>query len=179
MRNLLHGCCAAFVLLAFATSDFAQVGYDRRGDDYATFTVRNGDPAVCAARCERDARCHAWSFSYPRTVSVAAACRLKNKVPARVDDSCCVSGVRGAGVIEPRQGGLEYSIDRLGGDYRVFDTAADPTGTACKAVCEGDSRCRAWTYVRPGYIGTSARCYLKSRLTRPRHKPCCISGVVR
>ena len=45
----------------------AQSGYDRRGGDYMSFKIRNGDPAVCAARCERDARCRAWSFSYPRT----------------------------------------------------------------------------------------------------------------
>ncbi|MGC1826286.1 MAG: apple domain-containing protein, partial [Pseudolabrys sp.] len=36
-----------------------------------------------------------------------------------------------------------------------------------------------WTYVRPGYIAPSARCYLKDKITRPRYKPCCISGVVR
>jgi hypothetical protein len=33
--------------------------------------------------------------------------------------------------------------------------------------------------VRPGYLGPSARCYLKDRITAPRRKPCCISGVVR
>ena len=50
-----------------------------------------------------------------------AACRLKNKVPPRVEDNCCVSGVRGAGVVEPRRGPIEYSIDRFGGDYRNFE----------------------------------------------------------
>ena len=90
-----------------------------------------------------------------------------------------MSGVRGAGVVQPRRGATEYAIDRRGGDYRHFNLAADAAGAPCKAACEGESRCRAWTYVRPGYIGRSARCYLKSRITRPRHKPCCISGVVR
>ena len=85
--------------------------------------MRNGDPAVCAARCERDGRCRAWSFSYPRTTHVLATCRLKNKVPPRVEDPCCVSGVRGAGVIEPRRGPVEFGIDRRGGDFRNFDTA--------------------------------------------------------
>jgi hypothetical protein len=170
---------AAGLVLAIAGSAFAQVGYDRRGSDYTTFTVRNGDPAVCATRCEHDARCRAWSFSFPRTTDIAAACRLKNKVPPRAEDNCCVSGVRGAGVIEPRRVEAEFSIDRFGGDYRNFDTATDPSGAACKAACDGDKACRAWTYVRPGYISPSARCYLKSRLTRPRSKPCCISGVVR
>ena len=48
------------------------------------FQIRTGDPAVCAARCERDARCRAWSFSYPRTANALATCWLKNKVPPRV-----------------------------------------------------------------------------------------------
>jgi hypothetical protein len=157
----------------------AQTGYDRRGGDYTRFQIRNGDPAVCAGRCERDARCRAWSFSYPRTAFALATCWLKNKVPPRVADKCCVSGVRGAAVIAPRKGPVEFSIDRFGGDYRNFDTAPEAAGAACQTACEADNRCRAWTYVRPGYIGASARCYLKSKITRPHHKPCCISGVVR
>jgi PAN domain len=157
----------------------AQSGYDRVGGDYLTFTVRNGDPAVCAARCERDSHCRAWSFSYPRTTQTQATCWLKNKVPTPSEDDCCVSGVRGAGVIEPRRGPIEYSIDRPGGDYHSFETAPDSQGTPCKNACTSESRCRAWTYARPGYGAESARCFLKSKITRPRHKPCCISGVVR
>jgi hypothetical protein len=169
----------AGLMFAIAGSAFAQVGYDRRGNDYTTFSIRNGDPAVCAARCERDARCRAWSFSYPRPATVIATCWLKNKVPPRQEDKCCVSGVRGAGVIEPHNGAVEFSIDRFGGDYRNFDTSPNAEGAACKAACDAENRCRAWTYVRPGFISTSARCYLKEKLKPPRHKPCCISGVVR
>ena len=29
----------------------------------------------------------------------------------------------------------------------------NPAGAACKAACEAENRCRAWTYVRPGYLG--------------------------
>jgi hypothetical protein len=170
---------AALLLLTAAIPARAQTGYDRRGGDYATFQIRNGDPAVCAARCERDAHCRAWSFSYPRTDSALATCWLKNRVLPRMEDKCCISGVRGAGVIEPRRGPLEYSIDRFGGDYRNFETPPDPAGAPCNSACGDDKRCRAWTYVRPGYSGVAARCYLKDRITRPRHKPCCISGVVR
>jgi len=169
----------ALIVLAAAAPAQAQTGYDRRGGDYLSFQIRNGDPAVCAARCERDARCRAWSFSYPRTAYTLATCWLKNNVPPPQPDKCCISGVRGAGVIEPRRGPTEFSIDRYGGDYRNFDTVPDASATACRAACEGENRCRAWTYVRPGYIGPSARCYLKDRITRPRHMPCCISGVVR
>ncbi len=167
------------ILCVIAGEALAQTGFDRRGSDYTSFPIRTGDPAFCAARCERDGRCRAWSFSYPRTENALAVCWLKNRVPPRVEDKCCVSGVRGAGVVEPRIGETEFSIDRWGGDYRFFDTAADAAGAACKAACEGEQRCRAWSYVRPGYIAPSARCYLKDKIPRPRPRPCCNSGVVR
>jgi hypothetical protein len=166
-------------VLALPGPAHGQSGFDRRGSDYTSFQIRNGDPEVCAIRCEHDARCRSWSFSYPRNIDALATCWLKNQVPPRVDDKCCVSGVRGAGVIERHRGTAEYSIDRFGGDYRVFDTASDSSGSACRAACEGENKCRAWTYVRPGYIAPSARCYLKDKITRPRQKPCCVSGVVR
>ncbi|MBI3436984.1 MAG: PAN domain-containing protein [Proteobacteria bacterium] len=156
----------------------AQVGYDRYGSDYASFPVRSGDPAVCALRCEREGRCRAWSFTYP-SAAAPAVCWLKNHVPPRVENNCCVSGVRGAGVVAPRRGGVEFSIDRIGGDYRQFDISPDPTGKECAQECQSDPRCRAWTYLRPGYQGPQARCFLKDRIKPPRRRPCCISGVVR
>jgi hypothetical protein len=157
----------------------AQVGFDRPGGDYASFPMRSGDPAQCAARCERDSRCRAWAFSYPLTENANSICWLKSRVSARVASTCCASGVRGTGVIEPRGGAIEFGIDRPGGDYRHFDVATDPSGKACEAACQGEEGCRAWTYVRPGYLAPSAMCFLKNRITRPLHRPCCISGVVR
>jgi hypothetical protein len=100
-------------------------------------------------------------------------------VAPRVENTCCVSGVRGAGVVEPRIGATEFSIDRFGGDYRNLEVPTDPNGKTCQTVCEADSKCRAWTYIRPGYMGIPARCFLKSEIKPPRRKPCCISGVVR
>ena len=178
MRGLL---IRAVILVACAVAGAparAQVGYDRPGGDYSNFVVRSGDPAACAMRCEREGRCRAWSFAYPGVVGASAMCWLKSQVPARVENACCVSGVKGAGVMHP-SGPVEFGIDRTGGDYRSFELPPDPTGAACAAACEAEKRCRAWTYVRPGYLGAGARCFLKSRLTRPRPKPCCVSGVVR
>jgi hypothetical protein len=171
--------CASLAGLITNSPAHAQAGFDRPGGDYASVVVRSGDPAACAARCDRDPRCRAWSFSYPTTVGPRAICWLKNRIPPRVENSCCVSGVRGAGVVEPRDQAVEFGIDRFGGDYRNFELSANAGNGACKAACEGDNRCRAWTYVRPGYIGPTARCFLKDRVTRPRPKPCCVSGVVR
>ena len=70
---------SALLAVLAASPAQAQTGYDRRGGDYLNFQIRNGDPAVCASRCERDARCRAWSFSYPRTENAFAACWLKNR----------------------------------------------------------------------------------------------------
>lgn len=162
-----------------ATPALAQVGFDRLGGDYASFTLRSGDPAVCAARCERDPRCRAWAFSYPQTESALAVCWLKSRVTPRTPAPCCVSGVRGAGVIEPRSGPVEFAIERAGGDYRQFEVPPDQTGRTCQLACEAEEGCRAWTYLRPGYSGTVAICFLKDRITAPVRRPCCLSGVVR
>jgi hypothetical protein len=173
------GSGAVFALCVGGTLAQAQLGYDRPGGDYASFSIRVGDPGQCAARCERDTRCRAWAFAYPMTESGNAVCWLKSRVTPRTEAPCCVSGVRGTGVIEPRIGPFEFGFDRFGGDYRHLDVAAEPSGKSCQLLCEAEEGCRAWSYVRPGYLGQSAVCYLKDRITRPIRKPCCISGVVR
>ena len=167
------------IALGRVTAGLAQTGYDRPGGDYTSAPVANGDPMVCAARCERDKSCRAWSFSYPSTSGAPAMCWLKREVVPAKESSCCVSGVRGAGVIEPKAGAIEYSIDRFGGDYRWFETTPDAKSKACAEACQNEPRCRAWTYRRPGYGAASARCFLKDVIKPPRHRPCCISGVVR
>lgn len=170
---------AAVWIAAGAEPAYPQIGYDRPGSDYASAAVANGDPAVCSARCEHDGRCRAWSFAYPPASGGPALCRLKHKVAPRVKAGCCVAGVRGGGVSAPRGGDLEYGIERTGGDYRVFATTPDPHGKPCAQACRAESRCRAFTYRRPGYGMRGARCYLKSTIKPPRHRPCCISGVIR
>jgi hypothetical protein len=181
MRAILLALALSAVALIAAGSmpALAQTGYDRPGGDYASAPVPNGDPAVCATRCERDKTCRSWSFSYPSSSGGPAMCWLKRAVMPPVPESCCVSGVRGAGVIEPSVGETEFSIDRLGGDYRSFETTADPKGKACADACTGEQRCRAWTYRRAGYGVAAPHCYLKDTIKPPRHRPCCISGVVR
>ena len=79
------------------------------------------------------------------TESTNAVCWLKSRVTPRIEASCCVSGVRGTGVIEPKIGPIEFGIDRFGGDLRHFDIPADPTGKTCQAACEAEESCRAWT----------------------------------
>jgi hypothetical protein len=157
----------------------AQANFDRPGADYSHRNVTSGDPADCAIVCERDRRCRAWTFAYPKSPDDHAQCWLKNAVPPRVENRCCVSGVRGAGVLEPRNSAFEAAIDRFGGDYRNFEMKAGEGDDVCKAACVDEHKCRAWTYARPGYVGRNARCFLKSQIKPPRRKAGFISGVVR
>jgi hypothetical protein len=120
----LKACVSALAWLAaacLAQPAAAQVNFDRPGGDYTSVPIASGDPADCALMCERDRRCRAWSFNYPTVMESVAVCWLKSTVPARVADNCCVSGVRGAGVVELRNGKVETAIDRPGGDYRSFE----------------------------------------------------------
>lgn len=182
---MIRLCCAVLAVLLSLTlasgSASAQANFDRPGADYQKLAVPSGDPAACALICERDRRCRAWSFQYPREGDGTdkAACSLKNAVPPRVASTTSVSGVRGAGVVERRTKSFETSIDRFGGDYRSFALGVDAHGEACRVACENDSHCRAWTYARPGYASRGARCFLKNEITPPRRRPGLVSGVVR
>ncbi|MBV9564526.1 MAG: PAN domain-containing protein [Bradyrhizobium sp.] len=157
----------------------AQSSFDRPGGDYTNAPIPSGDPEDCALLCEHDRRCRAWSFNYPTDPAVGAICWLKSNVPARLPSSCCVTGVRGAGVVEPRNGAVETSIDRAGGDYHNFELKKDDSDEACKEACITDNKCRAWTYARAGYVGKEARCFLKKDIKPPRHRAGFTSGVVR
>ena len=119
-----------------------------RASRSATATRRSARRAASATRAAAPG-----AFPIRARPTTAATCWLKNQVPPRIEDKCCVSGVRGAGVIEPRSGPIEYSIDRLRRRLPQFRHRRPTAGAACKAACEAENRCRAWTYVRPGYIG--------------------------
>ena len=66
-------------------------------------------------------------------------------------------------------------VDRLGGDYRRFGLE-NPSPALCRSACLGDTRCRAWTFVKPGIQASRAQCYLKDLAPRQRGDSCCTSG---
>ena len=174
-----------------------QVGFDRwGGDSLNEFHLRpSGDPAQCAARCERDARCRAWAFSYPATESPQCVCWLKSAGSlARRDSSLLRTrdvqlGARRSSSYwrrsrrrRDRAAGRpdEFAIDRTGGDYRHFDLPPDHTGKACQLACEvGRGRAAPGPMCGRAMSAPPPRCYLKDRITPPLRRPCCISGVVR
>ncbi|QPF75947.1 apple domain-containing protein [Roseateles sp. DAIF2] len=64
-------------------------------------------------------------------------------------------------------------IDLPGFDYANFNADSPPV---CRNSCGGDSRCQAWTWVKPGVQGPTGRCWLKSRLPALVKNSCCNSG---
>jgi hypothetical protein len=179
--RLLGASLAALACLAAVTAASPSLAqnFDRPGGDYTSAPIPSADPADCALLCERDRRCRAWSFNYPNDTTPNAVCWLKSTVPPLVADDCCVSGVRGAGVVETRNRSVETSIDRAGGDFRSFEMKSGEGEEACRAACTADNKCRAWTYARPGYVGKAAHCFLKKEVKPPRRRAGFISGVVR
>lgn len=73
------------------------------------------------------------------------------------------------------QSTFEVNIDRPGMDYRVFDIQGGPR--ACQNACFNSGRCVAWTYVRAGYQGPYARCWLKAGVPPGIPSACCVSGI--
>jgi hypothetical protein len=69
------------------------------------------------------------------------------------------------------------NTDRFGSDFRNIAVGGDPK--ECMSLCFTERRCRAWTYVRAGLQGRSARCFLKDPAPRPTPNPCCTSGIKR
>ena len=53
------------------------------------------------------------------------------------------------------------------------------TVAACRADCEKDSKCMAFSWIKPGFYnpGDSAMCYLMSSWNKLIEQPCCISAV--
>ncbi len=60
-----------------------------------------------------------------------------------------------------------------GSDYANFNAHS---AFVCRNSCGGDSRCQAWTWVKPGIQGPSGHCWLKDRIPTLVKDNCCNSG---
>jgi Ca-activated chloride channel homolog len=67
---------------------------DRPGEDFFDTDLDQPDPAPCAAACQRDPRCKAWTFVKPGVQGEKARCWLKDAVIDPIPDECCDSGVK-------------------------------------------------------------------------------------
>lgn len=178
---------------------------DRAGSDYTSFDLQGPRPDLCRDRCLGEPQCRAFTYVNPGVQGPHARCWLKNSVPGSQPADCCLSGVKTVAPPPPPPpppppapaGGSwraapppplppappqapprawEASVDRPGSDYRQFDLA-EAKAEICRDTCAREPQCRAWTYVRPGVQGPSARCWLKTAVPPARPAACCISGA--
>lgn len=73
---------------------------------------------------------------------------------------------------------MEQNSDRRGWDYQRLNMNTSDPG-ACYDACYKDSKCKAWTFVKPGIKGKQAVCYLKKKIPPATESNCCVSGVFR
>jgi len=67
---------------------------DMMGYDIRSLDLPLADPAACQAECLQTQNCRAWTYVKPNTKQGGQPrCWLKNPVPGKVPDPCCVSGV--------------------------------------------------------------------------------------
>jgi hypothetical protein len=67
-----------------------------------------------------------------------------------------------------------YGMDLPGNNYRDF--SIDGGAEACEKACAGDSKCKAYTWVKPGVQGAKAVCWLKTGASVPETNTNCVSG---
>jgi hypothetical protein len=72
---------------------------------------------------------------------------------------------------------FEPGVDRPGSDFSNFDIPGRGPHT-CQSACGQNGGCVAWTYVRAGFQGPVARCWLKSSVPEARGNSCCVSGIM-
>jgi hypothetical protein len=169
-QHVFTVCFLLYILLLGVPMTYAatqEVDTDRGGSDYKNFDLPQANPVLCETSCNGDAQCNAWTYVKPGIQGVTARCWLKTGVvPAAKSNTCCVSGVKG----------FEYDTDRGGSDYKNFDLPqADPL--LCETNCNKEPQCNAWTYVKPGIQGVTARCWLKTSVPEAKPSTCCVSGM--
>lgn len=123
----------------------------------------------CSEACWQNKDCVAWTYVRPNTIQGPKGnCWLKNSVPAKKKNNCCISGTIG-----------EANTDRPGGDYKHFDNVMglEVTPQLCQTICQNEAKCKAWTFVKPNTIqGPKGVCWLKETVPSPVKNNSCISG---
>jgi hypothetical protein len=183
----------------------AEANTDRFGSDMDFKVLPTPDPRACYDLCQANSACAAWSYAKPGALGRSAICFLKKAAPKAYSNACCVSGVivrpygsdrRGAGSDTGAAGttttatatgtpsssytslppDAEADTDRFGSDIDMKVLEA-PDPMLCYNLCQANSRCAAWSYVKPGALGRNPICFLKSPEPKPYRNKCCVSGI--
>jgi hypothetical protein len=72
---------------------------DRAGSDYRSFQLKGRTPGECQMACNKQRTCRAWTYVRPGVQGPNPVCYLKNAVPPARANTCCISGVKGPGVV--------------------------------------------------------------------------------
>jgi len=67
---------------------------NRPGMDYRSFDLSDPRPELCRQACEQEHQCKSFTYVKPGAQGPSARCWLKSGVPASVNSSCCISGVK-------------------------------------------------------------------------------------
>ncbi len=158
-------------------------GYDLPGGDIRGFSLADPDPGLCRQACDNDNRCVGWTFVKPGHIQYYAACYLKDRLPANsAFNQNVISGAKNGRTRPPVVPGaartdfsMMFGVDLHGSDLRSF---AMPSGdpAQCEAACDGDNRCKGWTFIKPGPQGPPI-CFLKNAIPTPTGAQHVISGV--
>jgi hypothetical protein len=88
------------VSIAQQASVSYEPGTDRPGSNYRNFDLEQPDVDFCVEACQKDPRCKAFTYVNPGVQGPKARCWLKDAVPPAKSSSCCISGVKTAGVTQ-------------------------------------------------------------------------------
>lgn len=69
-----------------------------------------------------------------------------------------------------------YGVDGFNLPGSDYDNFAADSALVCRQTCAGESRCKSYTWVKPGIQGSRGRCWLKDRVPNLVKDPCCDSG---
>jgi PAN domain len=167
-------CCTSGVRDRSLTVMDRMPAIDLNGNDIDDFALPRGGPSACAAACDGNPDCAAWTYVRSTLQRPVGHCWLKDAVPAARESACCDSGAKrpAANATTMPKGGT----DLPGGDYRHFKVGR-ARADVCRAACGADDRCLAYTFVRPGVQGPDAMCWLKDRVpAQAKANACCASG---
>lgn len=123
------------------------------------------DPAACQGKTAQ-AYCESRRFSRAVTYGLDGQGNLAEVVCSRSPAQ------RVAGQVEEWQ--PMFNVDLRGYDHREFGLARRDDWKTCKAACDGDGRCQAWTVSQE-----ASTCYLKWEKNPEllSSNPCCITGI--
>jgi hypothetical protein len=123
-----------FATLLFSSS-FSAYGYDLFGSDLSSVLVTT--PDQCAAACDANASCLAWTFVRPPLKHpTSAVCFLKNAVPAPSLNSVCTSNAVCLSGVKRSDGWCGETPSRTVGSSGVLGQGpvlSCPSGLTCKS----------------------------------------------